>query len=326
MIRFGPAGFQYKDWEGIVYPLPKPKKFDQLAYIANYFDTVEINSTFYGPARATTVESWVRRVEHNPDFRFTAKLHQRFTHQRKTAWTEAEVADVRAGFDPLMASGKLGAVLLQFPWSFRRTDENREWLNDVVTTFADYPLVLEVRHLSWNVPQFFQKLGERNVGFVNIDQPLFHDSIKPSAVATSHVGYVRVHGRNFKDWFRENAGRDARYDYLYTADELEPWAERTKELAQEPATDDVYVVTNNHFRGKAVANALMLQSMVEGKNPPAPPGVYSEYGDVLKGYAEPADPDPALAPAPPGEEGAEEDEPGPKPTAKPKRAARKKAS
>ncbi len=117
MIRFGPAGFQYKDWEGIVYPLPKPKKFDQLAYIANYFDTVEINSTFYGPARATTVESWVRRVEHNPDFRFTAKLYQRFTHQRKTAWTKADVADVRAGFDPLMASGKLGAVLLQFPWS-----------------------------------------------------------------------------------------------------------------------------------------------------------------------------------------------------------------
>lgn len=290
MIRFGPAGFQYKDWEGIVYPLPKPKGFDQLAYIANYFDTVEINSTFYGPARASTVESWVRRVEHNPDFRFTAKLHQRFTHQRKTAWTKADVADVRAGFDPLMASGKLGAVLLQFPWSFRRTDENREWLNDVVTTFSDYPLVLEVRHASWNVPQFFERLGERGVGFVNIDQPLFHDSIKPSAVATSHVGYVRVHGRNFKDWFRENAGRDARYDYLYTADELEPWAERTKELAQEPATDDVFVVTNNHFRGKAVANALMLQSMVEGTKPPAPPGIFPEYGDVLKGYAVPAEP------------------------------------
>src|SRR5688500_20181512 len=88
MIRYGPAGFQYKDWEGIVYPAPRPKKFDPLAYLAHYFDTVEINSTFYGPARATTVESWMRRVAHNPDFRFTAKLHQRFTHQRKTAWTQ----------------------------------------------------------------------------------------------------------------------------------------------------------------------------------------------------------------------------------------------
>lgn len=295
MIRFGPAGFQYKDWEGIVYPLPKPKKFDQLAYIASYFDTVEINSTFYGPARPTTAQSWVRRVAHNADFRFTAKLHQRFTHQRKTGWTRDEVKEVRAGFDPLRHAGKLGAVLLQFPWSFRRTEENREWLNDVVTTFSDYPLVLEVRHASWNTPDFFAALGERGVGFVNIDQPLFHDSIKPSAVSTSHVGYVRVHGRNFRDWFRQNAGRDARYDYLYRADELQPWAERTRELAGEPGTDDVFVVTNNHFRGKAVANALMLQEMVEGKAPPAPPSLFGEYAEVLKGYARPAEPDEALA-------------------------------
>ncbi|HEX9937355.1 MAG TPA: DUF72 domain-containing protein [Longimicrobium sp.] len=315
MIRYGPAGFQYKDWEGIVYPAPKPKGFDPLAYLANYFDTVEINSTFYGPARPTTIESWVRRVEHNPDFRFTAKLHQRFTHQRKTAWSKDEVAEVRAGFDPLMASGKLGAVLLQFPWSFRRTNENREWLSDVITTFGDYPLVLEVRHSSWNVPEFFDTLGERGIGFVNIDQPLFKNSIKPSAVATSHVGYVRVHGRNFKDWFRENAGRDARYDYLYTAGELEPWAERTKELAREPATEDVFVVTNNHFRGKAVANALMLQSMVEGGTPAAPPGLFNEYAEVLEGYAEPREPDP------PPEAPAEE---APKP--KPKRRAPRKAA
>lgn len=315
MIRFGPAGFQYKDWEGIVYPAPRPKKFDPLAYLANYFDTVEINSTFYGPARPTTIDSWVRRVEHNPDFRFTAKLHQRFTHQRKTAWTNDEVAEVRAGFDPLMASGKLGAVLLQFPWSFRRTDENREWLSDVITTFDDYPLVLEVRHSSWHVPEFYETLGERGIGFVNIDQPLFKNSIKPSAVATSHVGYVRVHGRNFKDWFRENAGRDARYDYLYTADELEPWAERTKELAQEPATDDVYVVTNNHFRGKAVANALMLQSMVEGGTPAAPSGLFDEYAEVLEGYAEPREPD-----SPP--QAADEEAPKPKP----KRRTRKKTA
>ncbi|HEU0054090.1 MAG TPA: DUF72 domain-containing protein, partial [Longimicrobium sp.] len=149
MIRFGPAGFQYKDWEGIVYPDDRPKGFDPLAYLAAYFDTVEINSTFYGPARPTTVESWMRRVRHNPGFRFTAKLYQRFTHQRKTSWTRDEVAEVRAGFDPMMAEGKLGAVLLQFPWSFRRVPENREWLADVVKTFADYPLVLEVRHSSW---------------------------------------------------------------------------------------------------------------------------------------------------------------------------------
>lgn len=295
MIRYGPAGFQYKDWEGVVYPSPRPKKFDPLAYLAHYFDTVEINSTFYGPARPSTVDSWMRRVGHNPDFRFTAKLYQRFTHQRKTAWTADEVAEVRAGMDPLLEGGRLGAVLLQFPWSFRRTEENREWLSDVVTTFADYPLVLEVRHASWNVPETFEELIERGIGFVNIDQPLFKQSIKPTAISTSRVGYVRVHGRNYMDWFRKDAGRDARYDYLYPPHELEPWAERTKELAGEPATEDVYVVTNNHYRGKAVANALMLQSMVEGKPEPAPPPLFAEYGDALADYAEPAEPEAALA-------------------------------
>ncbi|HEX2202208.1 MAG TPA: DUF72 domain-containing protein, partial [Longimicrobium sp.] len=294
MIRYGPAGFQYKDWEGVVYPLPKPPRFDPLAYIASYFDTCEINSTFYGPARPSTVESWIRRVEHNPAFRFTAKLHQRFTHQRKEPWTQTEVDEVRAGMDPMMESGKLGALLLQFPWSFRRTDETREWLDDVVTVFRDYPMVLEVRHASWNTPHFFDALAARGIGFVNIDQPLFKDSIKPSALATAPVGYVRVHGRNYKDWFRENAGRDARYDYLYTADELKPWAERTKEIAAEPPTEDVFVVTNNHFRGKAAVNALMLKSMVEGRPVPAPPGLVAEYGESLEGFAHPAEPDAAL--------------------------------
>jgi uncharacterized protein YecE (DUF72 family) len=286
MIRFGPAGWMYDDWAGIVYPQPKPRKFDPLAYLAGYFDTIEVNSTFYRPAAPRTVESWLRRVEANPRFRFAAKLHQRFTHQRATAWTAAEVDEVRAGFDPMLESGRLGAVLIQFPWSFRRTEENREWLDDLTRTFSHYPLVLEVRHATWNVPGFFAALQERGIGFVNIDQPLFHDSIEPTAHATSPVGYVRVHGRNYQDWFREKAGRDERYDYLYTADELRPWARRTQEIAAQPRTEDVFVVTNNHFRGQAVANALMLRSMVEEKPVPAPPALLAAYGEVLAPYAE----------------------------------------
>jgi uncharacterized protein YecE (DUF72 family) len=286
MIRFGPAGWVYDDWAGIVYPEPKPKGFDPLRYLAGYFDTIEVNSTFYRPATAKTVESWLSRVEENPRFRFAAKLYRRFTHDRKAAWTEDEVAEVRAGFDPLLESGRLGVVLLQFPWSFRRTDENREWLDDVARAFGHYPLVLEVRHETWNVPALFDRLAERGIGFVNIDQPLYRDSIAPSAHATSAVGYVRVHGRNYRDWFRAEAGRDARYDYLYPARELEPWAARTREIAADPATEDVFVVTNNHFRGKAVANALMLRSMVEGRPVPAPAPLMAEYGEVLRGFVE----------------------------------------
>jgi uncharacterized protein YecE (DUF72 family) len=287
-VRFGPAGWSYKDWEGIVYPKPARKGFDQLGFIASWFDTIEINSTFYRPAPRQMARDWARRTLLNPRFRFTVKLWRRFTHERGTAWSSDEVHQAREGLEALAEDDKLGAVLIQFPWSFKRTPENNEWLHDLLSAFRELPLVLEVRHVSWEEPEFFETLAERGVGFVNVDQPLFKKSIRPSARATSPVGYVRVHGRNYKDWFRKSAGPLERYDYLYTADELQPWAERVKQIAANPRTHEVYVVTNNHARGKAPTNALMLQSMVEERPVPAPEGLYAEYADVLGPFAVPA--------------------------------------
>jgi len=286
-IRFGPAGWLYKDWNGIVYPAIKPRGFDSLRYIAEFFDTVEINSSYYGPPTARTAASWVSRVDGASSFRFTAKLWKRFTHERDRAWSTEDVDRVRTGFDVLADAGRLGSVLLQFPWSYKRTEENREWLNDVVQTFREYPLVVEVRHASWLTPDFFRTLEEEGIGFVNIDQPLYRDSIGPTSHATSHVGYVRVHGRNYKDWFREKAPVEQRYNYLYTPEELEPWAERAQELAADPATREVYVITNNHYKGKAVANAVMLKAMVTGERVPAPSQVFETYADTVGDYAEP---------------------------------------
>ena len=289
VIRLGPAGWLYKDWEGIVYATEKPKGFDQLRHIAELFDTVEINSSFYGPPLPKTTASWVRRVREHQDFRFTAKLWKRFTHERDKAWTRDEVDQVRQGFDVMMEADRLGAVLMQFPWSFKRTEENTEWFGDVVRSFRKYPLVAEVRHTSWLAPEFLRLLAEEGVGFVNIDQPLFHNSIGPSAHVTSRVGYVRVHGRNYKDWFREKAGVQQRYNYLYKADQLEPWVERVEEIASDPGTHEVYVVTNNHYKGKSVANALMMKSMLTGERVPAPSGVIEVYGDVVGDYTIPVD-------------------------------------
>jgi uncharacterized protein YecE (DUF72 family) len=287
MIRIGPAGWSYRDWEGIVYPRPRPRGFDPLAFLAGFFDTIEINSTFYRPATADSAASWAARVGENPRFRFSAKLWRRFTHERDEAFASTDVAAARAALDPLRDAGRLGAVLLQFPWSFRRDDASRLWLDDVIGAFDDFPLVLEVRHESWNVPAFYQELEERRVGFVNIDQPRFKHSVGPSATATSEVGYIRIHGRNYADWFRKNASAEKRYDYLYTAAELEPWVYRA--LAVAKATDDVYVVTNNHFRGKGIANSTMLHAMLAGHPVPAPAGVIAEYPEVLLGLAEAAE-------------------------------------
>ena len=229
-VRVGVAGWDYQDWKGVVYPHPRPKGFDPLRYLAGYLDLIEINSTFYRPPTAEVAKRWIARVSDVERFRFSAKLYRRFTHERGSAWTRADVKEARAGLDVMLGSGRLNAVLVQFPWSFRNDEAGQHWLTDVYATFGDYPLVVEVRHESWNTPEFLEWLADAGVGFVNVDQPLFKRSIRPSSHVTAAVGYVRVHGRNYQDWFRKGAGGDARYDYLYGADELKPWVKRTRAL------------------------------------------------------------------------------------------------
>ena len=297
-IRIGPAGWAYRDWEGIVFPRPKPRGFDPLEYLSRFFDALEINTTFYAPAKIEVAEKWADRVERHPTFRFSVKLWGRFTHERDETPTDREVRQARAALDVLSARGRLGAALLQFPWSFRHTEENRSWLDGVLSPFAGYPLVVEVRHASWVRPEFFQELQERGVGFVNVDQPLFKSSIKPGARGTGRVAYIRVHGRNYHDWFRKTAGRDSRYDYLYTAEELRPWADRAAELARQPITSEVYVIANNHTRGKGPANALMLESMLAGHKVQSPPPLYAAYRDQLEPFVEPAQAQPGAGAAP----------------------------
>jgi uncharacterized protein YecE (DUF72 family) len=279
MIRIGPAGWSYKDWSGSVYPQPRPPRFDELAFLARYFDTIEINSTFYRPATRATALRWAERVAENDDFRFALKLWQRFTHERDDLWTAAEAGEARAAITALLEQNRLGAILAQFPWSFKREPKNRAWLDALTKEFADLPLVIEIRHDSWDTPAFFESLAERGVGFVNIDQPSHGHGIEPSARATSRVGYVRVHGRNLENWFRADAGVNERYDYLYSASELLPWAERIREISLQ--ADEVYVITNNHFEGQAVANAVMLTSMLRGGPAPAPLPTLEKYGGVM---------------------------------------------
>jgi uncharacterized protein YecE (DUF72 family) len=273
-IRIGPAGWAYKDWEGIVYPRKTGTRFDPLEYLAHFFNTIEINSSFYRPFTVSTAQSWLRRVAAARDFRFTAKLNRLFTHERGKA-TAADEKEVRQGIDFLQNGEKLGALLLQFPWSFKNTDDDRLYLTTLLERFKDYPLVLEIRHSSWNNPQIYEWLEESGVGICNVDQPLFKKSIKPADVTTSQIGYVRLHGRNYQDWFREKAPRDDRYNYLYSIDELDPWILRIKEIAAK--TKESYVITNNHFRGQAVVNALEIKATLNEERVPAPAPLFQNY-------------------------------------------------
>ncbi len=246
-IRVGPAGWSYADWRGRVYPEGAGSKFDTLALVAKYFDTAEINSSFYRPPTPVTARSWLKRIAHNPNFVFTAKLSR-----------------------PL-----LGAVLMQFPWSFRNDREERAYLNQLVERFRDYPLVVELRHESWNDPRILQTFEDLGVGLCDIDQPLFADSIKPSAEVTSPIGYIRLHGRNYQNWFREDVGAVERYDYLYSRDELDPWVERIKQVAEK--AKQTFVITNNHARGQGLVNAFEILAQLEEERVPGPAKLVETY-------------------------------------------------
>jgi len=177
--------------------------------------------------------------------------------------------------DPLVEAGKLGAVLIQFPWSFKNDGEGRAYLNQLVERFKDYPLVVELRHESWNNPRLLQTLEDLNVGLCDIDQPLFADSIKPSAEVTSSIGYIRLHGRNYQNWFREEANVVERYDYLYSRDELEPWVERVREIAAK--AKQTFVITNNHARGQSLVNAFEVLALLEEERVPGPAKLIESY-------------------------------------------------
>jgi uncharacterized protein YecE (DUF72 family) len=275
VIRIGTAGWSYPDWHGIVYPRQKPRGFHELEYLARYFDTVEINTSFYNPPRPEVVKEWVRQIE-GKDFQFTAKLWQRFTHDRNATPEDERV--YKLGIAPLAEANRLGAVLLQFPWSFKNDPENRQYLTALCQRFREYPLILEVRHSSWNKPEILEMLAELSVGFCNIDQPIIGRSIKPTQHITAPVGYFRLHGRNYKEWFSAKDDAGARYNYLYSPEELEPWVERIKHVAD--GSRVTFVITNNHARGQAVANALQLTALLGGRSAQAPEGVLQKYPEL----------------------------------------------
>ena len=284
-ILVGPAGWSYADWNGIVYPPHRTAGFHEAEYLAQFFNTIEINTSFYNPLRVEMCRQWLARVAANPDFLFTAKLWQRFTHEGGTA--PPDVAAARAGFDVLHAARRLGAVLLQFPFSFHNTPENRKHLEKLLHIFHEYPLVVEVRHSTWNQREFYEFLHGRGAGFCNIDQPVIGRSIRPSERTTSPVGYVRLHGRRYDTWFTDDPASppEERYNYLYSSEELGPWAARIGHVASHSKT--TFVITNNHYQGKAIVNALQLIHLLTGEKTKVPDTLRQHYPQLEAIASEP---------------------------------------
>jgi len=296
-VRIGTAGWSYKDWDGVFYPPGmQHRKRHPLEYLARFFDTTEINTSFYGPLKPELAKLWCRRVAPvNQKFLFTAKLYRAFTHSPVAVMEPTSAATIRPtdedetrtreGLDAIAQEGMLGALLIQFPVSFKNTSLNREYLDRLLRQFIEYPCVVEVRDSSWNNAETLAAFTQKNVGFCNIDQPVLGHSLAPTEHVTGAVGYVRLHGRNYEQWF-DSDNRNDRYNYLYNERELAGWKARIESVAQRAQT--TFVITNNHFESKAGVNALELKAMIRGRRVPAPPALIQKYPELRK-FADPAE-------------------------------------
>jgi uncharacterized protein YecE (DUF72 family) len=250
-------------WAGISELGLQDRRAHPLIYLASHFDAVEAPETFQRPLRPEVARVWLRRVESNPLFRFTAKLWRRFTHDR--ILDRNEVAQFKEGLWPLLRGNRFGCLLMQFPWSFRYTKENRAFLIELRRTFHEFPLAAEMRHSSWSLDEAIGTFIDYRIAFCNVDQPQYTKSMPPTAFLTSSLGYVRLHGRNSFNWFHEDQAdgpRRHRYDYLYSESELTEWKIRIERIAG--FSTNVFVIANNDAGSKAIVNAMQLRSMLRG--------------------------------------------------------------
>jgi uncharacterized protein YecE (DUF72 family) len=300
-IRVGTSGWSYPTgegtWNGIFYPRKTRGRgkgaFDELAFYADHFDTVEVNSSFYRVPARTAVQSWASRTPR--DFDFSVKLYQKFTHPQMfraatgaadDSVTQADVDAFRSALEPMAASGKLGALLAQFPPSFKSSPESLDYLHWLVRAFDQYPLAVELRHRSWSdgLRETLTLLNDAGAAWVQIDEPKFHYSIRQNFLPNvKSFYYMRLHGRNAAQWWKHDKSED-RYNYLYSAEELQPvvdTADAARRLVRK-----MYVYLNNHFSAKAVANAVMLKKAlnlsVDGDYPPEFAARYPDVAGIVR--------------------------------------------
>jgi uncharacterized protein YecE (DUF72 family) len=320
-VRVGTSGWNYPSgkgtWNGLFYPKTRSKRagtdrFDELGFYAQHFNTVEVNNTFYGQPRAEVTRGWAQRTP--AGFDFSLKLYQKFTHPKmfreaalRTApgsegplldllaqVTQSDIDDFRSGIEPLAAAGKLGALLAQFPPSFKASPPAHDYLAQLLRAFADYPLAVELRHKSWSdaIADTVSLLNSFGAAWVQIDEPKFRFSIRQNYLPNvTSFYYMRLHGRNAAQWWTHDKSED-RYNYLYTAAELQEFSETAK--AAKALVKKSYLYTNNHFSSKSVVNAVMLKAQlgqpIEGEYPDALVEAYPELASIISSRPVPAAP------------------------------------
>ncbi len=255
-VKLGTSGYSYEDWRNHFYPVHLAKN-NFLEFYAQFFNAVEINSTYYAIPNPFTIKRMVEKTPKN--FCFVVKTNQETTHRRQE--NEKVIKQLVESLKPMIESGKFHGFLAQFPYSFKNNEANRKYLLQTRELLKDFPLFVEFRHISWVKPAVYQFLEANNISYVNVDEPQLPGLLPPQAVTTTELGYVRFHGRNAKDWWDGEGA--ARYDYLYTQKELQEWMANIAQLLQK--TYRTYIFFNNHPKGQAVKNAKQMLELIQNQ-------------------------------------------------------------
>lgn len=257
MLYVGTAGFSYSDWKGVFYP-EGMKSSDFLRFYSSQFPCVELNFTYYRQPVPRAMEAMAATVP--AQFRFTVKAHRTQTHEIPPGTQlDQEFETFRQGVLPLEESGKLGCILFQFPWSFRPTAQNIDYVLSLVDRVSYAEIIVEFRNSLWAKNEVYESLGQKGIGFCCVDEPALKGLFPRVSLVTSKLGYLRFHGRNVAKWFKHKEAWE-RYDYLYSPEELNQWLPGIQKMAG--ASQNMYVVFNNCHRGQAAVNAKQMQDLV----------------------------------------------------------------
>lgn len=249
-IRIGTSGYSFDDWKGAFYPsdIPKGKLLD---FYVGYFNTVEINSTYYRIFDPSVAANMVKKAPEG--FEFLVKAHSSFTHQRDEA--PAKRDQYLASIEAFRESNTLSGILAQFPYSFKFSGASLEHVLSAKQYFAEIPVYIEFRHTSWSNNEVFVALRDAKLGWVSVDLPKLPNLPDSRMVVSTDTAYIRLHGRNAEAWYD---GGDRRYDYNYSEDDLKDWQAKLDSIRKK--SSKAYVFFNNCYRGQAVRNA---QQMIE---------------------------------------------------------------
>jgi len=273
-VRLGTCSFADEGLVKTWYPRGVSTSKARLAYYAERFDTVEVDSPYYHLPDPAVTGRWAQRTP--PEFVFHVKAHASMTGH-EPAEQEQAFAEFRASLEPLELSGKLRGILLQYHPRFVKSDAAKAELSRVRALLDPLVPLVEFRHRSWleegersDTLAFLEQSG---LAYVSVDAPRTRASnvVPPVAAATHRVAYVRFHGRNAKTWNIRSEKSWQRFDWMYSAEELAEWVGKLAGLAEQ--ADEVYALFNNNRDDFAPRSAMVLRNLLDSAGLPAAGGI-----------------------------------------------------